>query len=185
MSTPNAFTGARPKRAGDDFSRTHQSDPDDHSSKKIRFDPRFPSTLVGDVPDEDPVLELDEIGKSGGIKRKAVNIDGYESDSSTENFDLGAKATAKAKEKAAGSSKPQDDSDDERKLQGTIHRSDIADVSKANEEVNREVSLIRHEHGLVFDEWYESTEKGMSLHVGHYKTTPERETICLGAMTTN
>jgi len=111
MSTPNAFTGARPKRAGDDFSRTHQSDPDDHSSKKIRFDPRFPSTLVGDAPDEDPVLELDEIGKSGGIKRNAVNIDGYESDSSTENFDLRAKA--KAKEKAAGSSKPQDDSDDD------------------------------------------------------------------------
>jgi len=27
----------------------------------------------------------------------------------------------------------------------------------------------------MFDEWYETTKKGMRLIVGHYKITPERE----------
>ncbi|KAJ9642927.1 hypothetical protein H2199_004449 [Coniosporium tulheliwenetii] len=63
--------------------------------QKPRFDYRNPSTLAPDAPEEDTILELDEIGKGGqGTKRNAVNLDGYESDSSTENFD--ARAAEKA-----------------------------------------------------------------------------------------
>jgi CD2 antigen cytoplasmic tail-binding protein 2 len=96
------YNPARPKRAGDHFTRTH--DAGDHSSKKPRFDPRNPSTLVQDDDEEDPALEADVIGKGAGIKRNAVNIDGYDSDSSTENFDARAEARNKA---------PQDDDDDD------------------------------------------------------------------------
>jgi CD2 antigen cytoplasmic tail-binding protein 2 len=83
----------------------------DESSKKARFDVRNPSRLAADEPeDEDAVLELDEIGK-GGIqaKRKAVKIDGYESDSSTENFDARANKKATTDARADG---PADDDED-------------------------------------------------------------------------
>lgn len=64
--------------------------------KKPRFDVRNPSALVPDALEEDAVLEADEIGKRGHqTKRNAVNIDGYESDSSNEGF--GARAEAKSK----------------------------------------------------------------------------------------
>ena len=64
-------------------------------SKKPRFDYRNPSTLAPDAPDEDAILELDEIGKGGQqTKRNAVNLDGYETDSSNENFDVRAQAKA-------------------------------------------------------------------------------------------
>ncbi|KAK4984502.1 hypothetical protein LTR66_008486 [Elasticomyces elasticus] len=89
-------SAARPKRAGEDFARNHQS-LSEPSSKRIRFDYRNPSTLAPDAPEEDAILELDEIGKSGiQIKRNAVNLDGYDSDSSNENFDARADAKAKA-----------------------------------------------------------------------------------------
>lgn len=87
----------RPKRGGEEFALTHHLDDDSHSSKKPRFDVRNPSALAPDAPEEDAILEADEIGKRGQqIKRNAVNIDGYESDSSNEGFD--ARADAKAKE---------------------------------------------------------------------------------------
>ncbi|KAI5249254.1 hypothetical protein E4T47_00336 [Aureobasidium subglaciale] len=64
-------------------------------SKKPRFDYRNPSTLAPDAPEEDAILELDEIGKTGmQTKRNAVKLDGYESDSSDDNFE------ARADEKA-------------------------------------------------------------------------------------
>ncbi|KAG7010089.1 hypothetical protein G7Y79_00001g003610 [Physcia stellaris] len=86
----------RPKRGGEEFARTHRLD-DEGPSKKPRFDVRNPSALVPDAPEEDAILEADEIGKRGQqTKRNAVNIDGYESDSSNEGFD--ARADAKAKE---------------------------------------------------------------------------------------
>ena len=86
----------RPKRGGEEFARTHHLD-DDGPSKKPRFDVRNPSALVPDAPEEDAILEADEIGKRGQqTKRNAVNIDGYESDSSNEGFD--ARAAAKTKE---------------------------------------------------------------------------------------
>lgn len=92
----------RPKRAGEEFARTHNSAGDGpSSSKKPRFDVRNPSALAPDVPEEDAILDADEIGKRGQqTKRNAVNIDGYESDSSNEGFD--ARADTKAKEAKRG-----------------------------------------------------------------------------------
>ncbi|KAK7536572.1 hypothetical protein IWX49DRAFT_257766 [Phyllosticta citricarpa] len=79
-----------------------------HDSKKPRFDYRNPSTLAADAPEEDTVLELDEIGKGGAqTKRNAVNLDGYESDSSEENFD------ARAAEKERASKHQQKSKDEE------------------------------------------------------------------------
>ncbi|KAF2457021.1 hypothetical protein BDY21DRAFT_286508 [Lineolata rhizophorae] len=107
MST--ARRAPRPKRAGDHFARTYGPQTSDSglggepAPKKARFDPRNPSTLAPDAPGEgddddgaaDEFLELDEIGKGGAqTKRSAVNIDGYESDSSEDNFDARAEAKA-------------------------------------------------------------------------------------------
>lgn len=93
-SSSGTYNPARPKRAGEHFTRTHHLDGDEPSTKKPRFDPRNPSTLAPDADDEeeDPALEADVIGKGAGIKRNAVNIDGYDSDSSTENFNARAEA---------------------------------------------------------------------------------------------
>lgn len=71
------------------------------ASKKPRFDYRNPSTLAADGPEEDTILELDEIGRSGQqTKRNAIRLEGYESDSSTENFDSRAEAKARDMKKA-------------------------------------------------------------------------------------
>lgn len=87
----------RPKRGGEEFARTHYLQDEGPSSKKPRFDVRNPSALAPDAPEEDAVLEADEIGKRGQqTKRNAVNIDGYGSDSSNEGFD--GRAEVKAKE---------------------------------------------------------------------------------------
>ena len=85
--------------------RTHDqpadNDEDGPTTKKPRFDYRNPSTLAPDAPEEDDVLDLDEIGKAGGgVKRNAVNIDGYESDSDNDNFDARAREKAR-REKAS------------------------------------------------------------------------------------
>jgi CD2 antigen cytoplasmic tail-binding protein 2 len=107
-SSSGTYNPARPKRAGEQFTRTHHLEGAEPSAKKPRFDPRNPSTLAPDAEDEeDPVLEADVIGKSAGIKRNAVNIDGYDSDSSTENFDARADARTKS------SKPPKDDDDDD------------------------------------------------------------------------
>ncbi|KAF2095144.1 hypothetical protein NA57DRAFT_59888 [Rhizodiscina lignyota] len=101
----------RPKRAGDDFARFHTHDDSEPSSKKPRFDARNPSTLAPDAPEEDAILELDEIGKGGqATKRSAVNIDGYDSDSSTDNFDARADQKAKA---AKNETKTQDEEEND------------------------------------------------------------------------
>ena len=85
----------RPKRGGEEFARSHK--PTSSSSKKARFDTRNPSALAPDAPEEDVILDADEVGKRGNAtKRNAVNIDGYDSDSSNEGFD--ARADAKVEE---------------------------------------------------------------------------------------
>lgn len=92
----------RPKRGGEEFARTHHLD-DSSSPKKPRFDVRNPSALAPDAPEQDAILEADEIGKRWQqTKRNAVNIDGYESDSSNEGFDARAEVKAKQAEKAGG-----------------------------------------------------------------------------------
>jgi len=83
---------ARPKRPADDYARTqYGSDIPDGPSKKPRFDVRNPSALAPDALEEDAILDADVIGGRGQqVKRNAVNIDGYESDSDEDNFDLRA-----------------------------------------------------------------------------------------------
>ncbi|KAL8636588.1 MAG: hypothetical protein Q9228_006031 [Teloschistes exilis] len=105
----------RPKRGGEEFARTHHLEDDGPSAKKPRFDVRNPSALAPDAPEEDAVLEADEIGKRGQqTKRNAVNIDGYESDSSNEGFTARADAKAKDAEKSGkggAGSKEEEDND--------------------------------------------------------------------------
>ncbi|KAL5336243.1 hypothetical protein BJX70DRAFT_373096 [Aspergillus crustosus] len=99
----------RPKRAGEDYARTHHQDEaeEDGPSKKPRFDLRNPSTLAPDAINDDAVLDADEIGRRGQqVRRKAVNLDGYESDSDNEGFD--GRASAKARQ----NEKKQDEEDD-------------------------------------------------------------------------
>ena len=97
MSAPAA---ARPKRGGEEFTRSHYHE-DSNASKRLRFDVRNPSAIAPDaVDEEDVVLDADTVGKRGQqVKHNAVNIDGYDSDSSNEGFDARAKAKAKAEKK--------------------------------------------------------------------------------------
>ena len=108
---------ARPKRAGEEFARTHfqEDDPDGvPSSKKPRFDVRNPSALAPDAKEEDAILDADEIGKRGQqTKRNAVNIDGYDSDSSNEGFDGRADAKVKENKKKKGGADGGESKDEE------------------------------------------------------------------------
>ncbi|KAM3078089.1 hypothetical protein ACMFMF_004501 [Clarireedia jacksonii] len=93
------YAAARPKRAGEEFARSHHNDDEDGpSSKKPKFDLRNPSALAADAREEDAILDADVIGSRGtGTKRGAVNIDGYDSDSDNEGFDARADERAKGK----------------------------------------------------------------------------------------
>ncbi|KAL2812099.1 hypothetical protein BJX63DRAFT_397529 [Aspergillus granulosus] len=100
----------RPKWAGEDYTRTHHLDEGDEDgpSKKPRFDLRNPSTLAPDALDDDAVLDADEIGRRGQqVRRKAVNLDGYESDSDNEGFN--GRASAKARQNDAKQEAEDDD----------------------------------------------------------------------------
>ncbi|KAL4929246.1 GYF domain-containing protein [Aspergillus undulatus] len=99
----------RPKRAGEDYARTHHGeDVEDGPSKKPRFDLRNPSTLAPDAVDDDAVLDADEFGRRGQqVRRKAVNLDGYESDSDNEGFE--ARSSKKAKQAEAKQEADDDD----------------------------------------------------------------------------
>lgn len=100
----------RPKRGGEEFARTHHSNDPGHDAKKPRFDIRNPSALVADAPEEDAILDADEVGKRGQqTKRNAVNIDGYESDSSNEGFDARADAKAKIAKSENGTKESKDE----------------------------------------------------------------------------
>lgn len=92
------YSAARPKRAGEQFARTHHGESEDGPSKKPKFDIRNPSALAPDAAEEDAVLEADVIGAAGaGTKRGAVNLDGYDSDSDNEGFDARAEERARGK----------------------------------------------------------------------------------------
>ncbi|PHH93185.1 hypothetical protein CDD83_10734 [Cordyceps sp. RAO-2017] len=87
------YSAARPKRAGENFARTHHHDRQDDTesgTKRVKFDVRNPSTLAPDAREEDAVLDADVIGGSNATKRGAVNLDGYDSDSDHETFDARA-----------------------------------------------------------------------------------------------
>ncbi|KGO68571.1 Uncharacterized protein PITC_069670 [Penicillium italicum] len=99
----------RPKRAGEDFASTHYNDDgEDSEHKKPRFDLRNPSALAADAPEEDAVLDADEIGRRGQrVRRKAVNLEGYDSDSDNEGFS--ARTEEKSKRKQAKDDAEDDD----------------------------------------------------------------------------
>lgn len=84
------YSAARPKRAGEAFARTHHGERAESDSKRVKFDVRNPSTLAPEAREEDAILDADVIGKGGGTKRGAVNLDGYDSDSENETFNARA-----------------------------------------------------------------------------------------------
>ncbi|KAI4869045.1 hypothetical protein F4820DRAFT_60230 [Hypoxylon rubiginosum] len=95
------FRAARPKRAGENYARTHHAEP---NNKKVKFDMRNPSALAPDAEDEDEdevdvflEADADVIRGSAATKRGAVNIDGYDSDSDRE--ELGTLHASKSKPK--------------------------------------------------------------------------------------
>lgn len=106
----------RPKRAGEDYARTHIAEEDEmngpSTTKKPRFDIRNPSALAPDELEDDAVLDADEIGRRGqGVRRNAVNLDGYQSDSENEGFDARVEAKAKAKRRQQQKEGGDDDDD--------------------------------------------------------------------------
>ncbi|OJD30057.1 lin1 family protein [Diplodia corticola] len=106
------MSASRPKRAPDLPFPSDGASSADASNKKPRFDYRNPSTLAADAPEDDAILEADEIGKAQRqVKRNAVKIDGYDSDSSEENFDARAEEKARAAKAAEQQSKDADDAD--------------------------------------------------------------------------
>lgn len=125
----------RPNRVAEEFARSHHLDDDGSASKKPRFDVRNPSALAPDAPEQDAILEADEIGKRGQqTKRNAVNIDGYESDSSNEGFDARAEGKAKKAEKASdkgSSSKLEDENDMFADLEEAVGDADGNDETSA------------------------------------------------------
>ena len=84
-------SAARPKRAGEDFARTHHNETD-ADPKRLKFDVRNPSTLAPDSREDDAILDADVIGGSSATKRGAVNLDGYDSDSENETFNARAQS---------------------------------------------------------------------------------------------
>lgn len=144
-------SAARPKRAGEDFARTH----DQTRNKKPRFDQRNPSTLAPDAGadgEEDLILDADVIGKSGAqTKRNAVNIDGYESDSDNDNFDARAaerERAAKGGRAGAGAGVESRDADEddmfadlERDVQGTADGDEDEDEGLGREGKKRDKAV--------------------------------------------
>ncbi|KAI1311098.1 hypothetical protein F5Y03DRAFT_321250 [Xylaria venustula] len=108
------FSAARPKRAGENYARTHHNS--EPGSKKVKFDVRNPSALAADAEDEDDEsydvfleADADVIRGSAATKRGAVNIDGYDSDSDREELGTLHTANAKAAKKAEADDEEMDD----------------------------------------------------------------------------
>ena len=144
MAQPTS--AARPKRAGEDFAREH-----DTTSKKPRFDYRNPSTLAPDAPEDDIILDADVIGKSGPqVKRNAVNIDGYESDSDNDNFN--ARAAEKERRKnehgEANRKKAMDEEEDdmfadlEEDVQGTADGDEDEELGREGKKRKKDVRFL-------------------------------------------
>ncbi|KAF8473293.1 hypothetical protein BDZ91DRAFT_691623 [Kalaharituber pfeilii] len=87
---------ANPKRGPTYSAPGDSSTSASRQSKRPKFDPRNPSTLSVDASDssraggtlDDAVLDLDSVGAGGRkVKRGAVKLEGYESDSSNEGYE--------------------------------------------------------------------------------------------------
>lgn len=157
---------ARPKRAGEDFARTHHHEDDDShgpsSHKKPRFDLRNPSALAPDAPDDDPVLDADEIGHRGQqVRRKAVNLDGYDSDSDIESY------PAKVEDKGKRSRSKHDAEDDDMfaELQQDFGEEDI-DADEALRKNKKSVRFLRDDE---IEGQVPSSKGGGTLHADFKK----------------
>lgn len=167
---PNKASNPRPKRVAEDWTRTHHEQKEGSSPKKARFDLRNPSALAPDAPDEeeDAFLEADELTRRGAqTKRNAVNIDGFESDSSNEGFDRRAEVKAKAKkeeEKAAAQSKDEEENDMFADLE-----EDTAPDGDEDEDLNREGKKNKSVKFADLDQVEDLEEVQNSKSGGHVK----------------
>ncbi|KAF2490484.1 hypothetical protein BU16DRAFT_530970 [Lophium mytilinum] len=142
MASKNGYNVPRPKRAGDQFTRTHNGDDSGHSTKKARFDYRNPSTLAADAPDDDPILDLDEIGRGGGKKRNEVIVGEDDTDSENENFDTRADDRAKAKAREEAEANEDDSDEDMFGGAGSKKGDKVVDPAKEGKPKKREVRFL-------------------------------------------
>ncbi|KAJ5676104.1 hypothetical protein N7462_009001 [Penicillium macrosclerotiorum] len=160
----------RPKRTGEDFTRTHHEHGQDEtedgpSEKKPRFDLRNPSALAPDVLDDDPILDADEIGRRGQkVRRKAVNIDGYDSDSDNEGF------SGRMEEKSKRSQKQEAEDDDMfAELQEDFGEEEI-DADEAMRKNKKSVRFLRNDE---IEGQVASSKGGRTLHADLSKGADE------------
>lgn len=154
-----ASSQPRPKRSGEDFTRTHreQDDSEGPSEKKPRFDLRNPSALAPDALEEDAVLDADEIGRRGQqVRRKAINLDGYDSDSENEGF------SARIEEKSKRSRQKHDAEDDDMfaELQEDFGEEEI-DADEALRKNKKSVRFLRDDE---IEGQVASSKGGKTLH---------------------
>ncbi|KAJ5229280.1 hypothetical protein N7489_009988 [Penicillium chrysogenum] len=150
----------RPKRAGEDFASTDYNDGGEDSSehKKPRFDLRNPSALAADAPEEDAVLDADEIGRRGQrVRRKAVNLEGYESDSENEGF------SAHIEEKSARKRAQHDTEDDDMfaELQEDFGEEEV----DGDEVIHKNKKSVRFLRDDEIEGQVASSKSGGALHV--------------------
>jgi CD2 antigen cytoplasmic tail-binding protein 2 len=160
----------RPKRAGEDFTRSHQGHEEEGppGSKKPRFDLRNPSALAPDALDDDPILDADEIGRRGQqVRRKAVNLDGYDSDSENEGF------SARIEEKAKRSRAKHDADDDDMfaELQEDFGAEEI-DADEALRKNKKSVRFLREDE---IEGQEASSKGGGALHADLRKGAEEMD----------
>ncbi|KAJ5634835.1 hypothetical protein N7528_002677 [Penicillium herquei] len=161
-----ASSQPRPKMGGESFARTHhiEDDPEDPSdTKKPRFDLRNPSALAADAPEEDAVLDADEIGRRGQkVGRKAINLDGYDSDSDNEGFSARTEQKAK-KDRAA------DDDDDD--MFAELEEDFGEGENDADDRKNKKsVRFLRDDE---IEGQVSSSKGGKALHADLRKTNPD------------
>lgn len=154
-----ASTQPRPKRGGEDFTRTHheQDDPEAPESKKPRFDLRNPSALAPDALEEDAILDADEIGRRGQqVRRKAINLDGYDSDSENEGF------SARIEEKAKRSRQKHDAEDDD--MFAELQQDFGAEEIDADEALRKNKKSVRFLRDDEIEGQVASSTGGKALH---------------------
>ncbi|KAF3229162.1 hypothetical protein TWF191_001714 [Orbilia oligospora] len=123
---------SRPRPKATAASSRHAS-----AASNTQFDLRNPNTLAAAEQDEDydaetaAILNFDEIsGQSRGVKRNAVNLDGYDSDSSNEGFGGGKEDGDDLKESKKKKKKEEEEDDDDDMFGGD----DDADGEKIGDE---------------------------------------------------
>lgn len=165
----------RPKRAGEDYARTHQTPEDEFagpsSSKKPRFDLRNPSALAPDELEDDAVLDADEIGRRGqGVRRNAVNLDGYQSDSENEGFNARVDAKAKAKRRQ----QKEQDADDDDMFAEEGQDDDDAEEMGEDEAYRKNKKTVRFLRDEDIEGQVNSSRGGRSVHVDLAEPFDER-----------